>query len=513
MSTDSNASPESATATTTTVDSASPAVDPSLIEKILTQMRTPKSHAAVVEQSIHELVDYVAKFDPELKRDDDVEKFLDAQINELDRLLSDQVNAIMHDPMFKKLESSWRGLHYFVDQSLTSPSLKIRVLDVSKKELHRDLEKASEYTESMLYKTFYTRAINTPGAEPYAAMIGDFEFDISDSNEVDLLERVTKVGAAAHAPFLTAANPGAFGFESFEQMPDVRSLAEIFDHKRNPSYTKWAMFRESEDSRYAGLCLPHMLIRKPYGTKKGCTPVDNFRFEEEVSGTDHTKYLWGNAAYALASRLSMSCFLFGSCQLVRGLENGGKVQGLPLHEFNTERGSVDSKCPTEVSIDESREQELANLGFIPLSHYKHTDYAVFFSVQSAQKPKKFLGPKGAQAESSSRLSTNLPYVLMVSRFAQYLKVMMRDKIGAFMSRSQCEAFLQEWINNYVVNNDEASSEMKARMPLKEARITVEEDPRRPGCYRAVSYLRPHFMFESLTAEMRLVSELPDQRGS
>ena len=256
-----------------------------------------------------------------------------------------------------------------------------------------------------------------------------------------------------------------------------------------------------------------MLARKPYGTKNGCTPVDTFRFEEDVSGTDHSKYLWGNAAYALASRLTMSCFLFGSCQFIRGLENGGKVQGLPLHEFTTERGTVDSKCPTEVSINESREVELSNLGFVPLSHYKHTDFAVFFSVQSAQKPKKFLGPKGAQAESSSRLSTNLPYVFMVSRFAQYLKVMMRDKIGSFMSRSQCESFLQEWINNYVVADDDANADVKSRNPLREARIVVEDDPRRPGSYRAVSYLRPHFMFESLTAEMRLVSELPDQRGS
>ena len=315
-----------------------------------------------------------------------------------------------------------------------------------------------------------------------------------------LLKRISQVAAAAHAPFLSAAAPDLFGLESFDELPEVRDLAEIF---RTRDYDKWKAFRESEDSRYVGLCLPHILIREPYGPDT--RPVETFNYKEDIDGRDSSKYLWGNAAYALATKLTDAFAMYGWCASIRGVENGGLVQDLPLHSFLNDRGEIANKCPTEVVVSERRENQLADLGFIGLTHCKNTDYAAFFSAQSCQKPLEY---DKDTATANARLSTQLPYILMVSRFAHYLKAIARDKIGSLMSRADCERWLNDWITNYVTPDDTASADAKRKGPLRDARIDVEDDPKRPGCYRAVAYLRPHYQLDQLTVSLRLVSQLP-----
>jgi type VI secretion system protein ImpC len=434
----------------------------------------------------------------------DTEAMLDARIAEIDELLSDQLNAILHDKEFQKLEASWRGLHYLVDRSETSTKLKIRVMQATKKELLRDMEGASEFDQGALFKKVYEEEYGVFGGEPFGALIGDYEFG-KHPQDISLLKRISQVAAMAHAPFISAAAPSLFGFENFENISEVRDLAQIF---QPADYAKWKSFRESDDSRYVGLCVPHILMRLPYGQET--KPVDAFRFEEGVDGTDISKYLWGNAAYAMGARLTEAFALYGWCASIRGVENGGLVQDLPLHSFINARGEVENKCPTEVIITDRREKELADLGFMALTHCKKTDYAAFFSAQSCQKPSEY---DDDLATANARLSTQLPYILMTSRFAHYLKAIARDKIGAWMSRSECELWLNKWIMNYVLEDDNASGEYKSKQPLREARITVEDDKKRPGCYRAIAHLRPHFMLDELTVSLRLVSELPASRSS
>ena len=315
-----------------------------------------------------------------------------------------------------------------------------------------------------------------------------------------MLEKISNVAAAAHAPFLAAASPDLLSLESFTQLGQPRDLSKVFD---TTEYVKWKSFRQSEDSRYVGLALPHILMRLPYG-KETC-PVEAFSYEERVDGTDHSKYLWGNAAYALATRLTNAFALYGWCAAIRGVEGGGLVEGLPSHTFRTDEGDIALKCPTEIAITDRREKELADQGLVPLVHCKGTDYAAFFSVQSAQKPKLY--DKDA-ANASARLSAQLPYILAVSRFAHYLKSMMRDKIGSFMSRSQCETFLNNWIRNYTIADDDAPAAIKAKNPLREARVDVVDVPGKPGAYRAIAYLRPHYQLDELSVSLRLVADLP-----
>jgi len=315
-----------------------------------------------------------------------------------------------------------------------------------------------------------------------------------------LLERISEVAAAAHAPFISAAAPQLFGWDSFTQLEGVRDLAKIFTTE---DYVKWRSFRDSEDSRYVGLCLPHTLMRLPYGSET--VPTETFNFQEDVDGTDHKKYLWGNAAYSFGTRLTEAFAKYSWTVAIRGVEGGGLVQGLPTHTFKTDEGEIAMKCPTEIAITDRREKEFSDLGFIPLAHCKGTDYAAFFGAQSANKAKKY---DTAFANANARLSTQLQYMFAVSRFAHYLKSMMRDKVGAFMSRKNCEDFLNRWIGNYVLLDDDAGQELKAQYPLREARIEVAEIPGKPGCYKAISFLRPHFQLDELTVSLRLVSELP-----
>jgi len=429
----------------------------------------------------------------------DTEAMINARIAQIDHLISIQLNEIMHHPSFQKLEGSWRGLKYMMDQSETSDMLKIKVLNVSKKELLRDLQRAPEFDQSAMFKKVYEEEFGIFGGAPFAALVGDYEFT-KHPEDIELLERVSNVAAAAHAPFLTAASNELFNLESFTSLDQPRDLSKIFD---STEYAKWKSFRASEDSRYVGLCLPRILGRLPYGPDT--KPVEAFNYQEGVDGTEHNKYLWSNAAYALGARLTNSFAKHHWCAAIRGVEGGGLVDGLAVHNFRTDDGDVAMKCPTEVPITDRREKELADLGFIPLVHCKGTDYAAFFSVQSAQKPKLY--DKDA-ANANARLSAQLPYILAVSRFAHYLKAMMRDKIGSFMSRSQCETFLNQWISQYVLLDDDASAEMKSKFPLREARIDVSEIPGKPGAYRAVSFLKPHFQLDELSVSLRLVADLP-----
>jgi type VI secretion system protein ImpC len=429
----------------------------------------------------------------------DTEAMINARIAQLDELISSQLNEVMHAPEFQKLEGSWRGLRYLLDHSETSDKLKIRVLNVSKKELLRDLQRAPEFDQSALFKKVYEEEYGIFGGAPFAALVGDYEFG-KHPQDTELLEKISNVAAAAHAPFLAAASPDLLGFESFTQLGQPRDLAKVFD---NTEYVKWKSFRQSEDSRYVGLVLPHILMRLPYG--KDTSPVEGFNYEERVDGSDHSKYLWGNAAYALASRLTNAFALYGWCAAIRGVEGGGLVEGLPSHTFRTDEGDVALKCPTEIAITDRREKELADQGLVPLVHCKGTDYAAFFSVQSAQKPKLY---DKDSANASARLSAQLPYIFAVSRFAHYLKSMMRDKIGSFMSRTQCETFLNNWIRNYAIADDDAPAALKAKNPLREARVDVVEVPGKPGAYRAIAYLRPHYQLDELAVSLRLVADLP-----
>jgi type VI secretion system protein ImpC len=429
----------------------------------------------------------------------DIETAISARIAALDQLISAQLNEVMHAPEFQKLEGSWRGLHYLVHQSETSTMLKIRVMNVSKDDLRRDLERAPEFDQSALFKKVYEEEYGTFGGAPYAALIGDYEFG-RHPQDMTLLEKISQVAAGAHAPFIAAADPGMLNLDTYTDLGVPRDLAKIFD---TVEYAKWRSFRESEDSRYVGLTLPRTLMRLPYGPDT--TPVESFNFKEDVDGKDHAKYLWGNAAWSFGTRLTDSFAKHGWCAAIRGVEGGGLVEGLPTHTFSTDDGEVALKCPTEIAITDRREKELSDLGFIPLVHCKGTDYAAFFGAQSCQKAKKY---DTDAANANARLSTQLQYMMAMSRFAHYLKAMMRDKIGSFMSRSECESFLNRWIMNYVIADDNAGPTLKAERPLREARIEVAEVAGKPGVYRAVAFLRPHFQLDELTVSLRLVAELP-----
>jgi type VI secretion system protein ImpC len=470
-----------------------------LLDQIVEQGRLGKDPAARErgKSLVKEFVSQVLQGEMTVSRD--TESMINARIAQIDHLLSIQLNEILHHPTFQKLEGSWRGLKFMLDQSETSDMLKIKVLNCSKKELLRDLQRAPEFDQSALFKKVYEEEFGIFGGAPFGALLGDYEFG-KGPEDLELLEKISNTASAAHAPFLTAASPELFNMESFSNLDAPRDIGKIFD---TTEYAKWKSFRQSEDSRYVALTLPHILMRLPYG--KDNVQVDGFNYEENVDGTDHSKYLWGNAAWALGSKLTQSFSMYSWCASIRGVEGGGLVEGLPAHTFRTDEGDVALKCPTEIAISDRREKELADQGFAPLVHCKGTDYAAFFSVQSAQKPKLY--DKEA-ANANARLSAQLPYILAVSRFAHYLKAMMRDKIGSFMSRVECERFLNQWITNYVTPDDNASASTKASHPLREASIEVSEVPGKPGAYRAVAFLKPHFQLDELSVSLRLVAELP-----
>lgn len=446
---------------------------------------------------IKEFVSQVLQGEMTVSRD--TEAMINARIAQLDHLISIQLSEVLHHPEFQKLEATWRGLQYLIRNSECTSMLKIRIMNVSKKELARDLQRAAEFDQSAIFKKVYEEEYGVFGGEPFAALLGDYEFGKS-FEDIELLDSMSHVAAAAHAPFLTAASANLLSLDSFTNLGQPRDLGKVFD---TTEYAKWKSFRQSEDSRYVGMCVPHILMRVPFG--KDTRNIEAFNYEEGVDGSDHSKYLWGNAAYALATRLTNAFARYGWCAAIRGVEGGGLVEGLPTHAFNTDDGDVALKCPTEIAITDRREKELADLGFIPLVHCKGTDYAAFFSVQSSQKPRLY---DQEAANANARLSTQLPYIFAVSRFAHYLKSMMRDKIGSFMSRSECEGFLNKWIQNYVTPSDDAGPTLKAQCPLREARVEVLDVPGKPGAYRAVAFLRPHYQLDELSVSLRLVAELP-----
>ena len=429
----------------------------------------------------------------------DTERMINSRIAQIDKLISAQLNEIMHHPDLQKLEASWRGLAYLVNQTETGDRLKIRVMNVSKQDLLKDMEKASEFDQSTLFKKIYEEEFGTFGGASYGCLVGDYEFS-NHPQDLSLLEKMSQVAAAAHAPLITAASPTLFNLESFTELGNPRDMAKIF---QSVEYAKWKSFRDSEDSRYVALCLPHILMRLPYG--QATVPVESFDFEENVDGTDHGKYLWGNAAYALTTRITDAFAKYGWTAAIRGVEGGGLVSGLPVHTFSTDDGEVALKCPTEIAITDRREKELADLGFAPLVHCKGTDYAAFFSIQTTNKPKVY---DSDAANANARLSAQLQYILAVSRFAHYLKSIMRDKVGSFMTQKNVADYLNRWISNYVLLDDDAGQEAKARFPLREARVEVFEQPGKPGVYRAVAFLKPHYQLDELSVSLRLVANLP-----
>ncbi len=430
----------------------------------------------------------------------DVEASIKYWINSIDQKLSDQLNEVMHAEEFQKLESTWRGLHYLVHQSETGETLKIRVLNASKRDLFKDLEKAVEFDQSALFKKVYEEEYGQLGGEPYGMLVGDYEFDRS-AEDISLLKMISNVAAAAHAPFVTAASPKLFNLNSFTDLSAPRDLAKIF---MGDEYAAWRSFRDSEDSRYAALTMPRVLGRLPYGAN--FKRVSEFNFEEQVDGKDHNNYLWMNASWAYAARITDAYAKYGWLARTRGVEGGGKVEGLPVHTFPTDEGDVAMKCPTEIAISDRREFELSNLGFLPLLHAKGTDFAVFMGAQSCQKPKSYFDPA---ANANAELSAKFNYILNISRFAHYLKVMARDKIGSHMTAPECERWLNSWIMNYVVSNpQDVGDETKARKPLSDAKVEVREVKGKPGWYEAVAYLKPHFQLETLSTSMRLVAEVP-----
>jgi type VI secretion system protein ImpC len=431
---------------------------------------------------------------------DNLSANIDARIAEIDELISAQLSEVMHAGEFQKLESSWTGLQYLCKQTSTGEQMKIKVLNTTKKELVKDFKTAIDFDQSTLFKKIYEEEFGTFGGAPFATIIGDFEID-RGVEDMYFVEQMSHVAAAAHAPFITAASPELFGLETYTDLGKPRDMSKVFD---TVEYAKWKSFRESEDARYVGLTLPRFLGRQPFDPKDGVT-CEGFNFVEQTDGTDHSKYLWVNASYAFATRLTDAFEQYGWCAAIRGVEGGGLVEDLPTHTFKTDDGEVALKCPTEIAITDRREKELNDLGFIPLVHCKNTDYAAFFGAQSAQKVKKY---DTDAANANARLSAQLQYMFAVCRISHYLKSMLRDKVGSFAAASNIETYLNGWINQYVLNSDDASQEQKAKYPLREASVSVQEVPGRPGVYRAVSFLRPHFQLDELSVSLRLVAELP-----
>jgi len=420
-------------------------------------------------------------------------------IERLDETLSKQLAAVMHTDGFMKLEGSWRGLSHLIMNSETGSGLKIRMLNLKKREAFKDLSKAVEFDQSVIWKKLYENEFGTPGGEPYGALIGDFEIS-NHPDDIELLTGMSNIAAGAFCPFVTSPSASFFGFESWEELSKPRDLEKIFESQE---YTKWRSFRDSEDSRFVTLTMPRALGRLPYG--EATNPIDEFDYEEVDGQLGHDAYCWMNAAYVLGTTLTDAFSQYGWCTAIRGAEGGGKVEGLPTHTFTSDCGDTATKCPTEIGITDRREAELSKCGLLPLCHYKNTDYAVFFGAQTTQKPKKYDKP---DATANAAISARLPYIMATSRFAHYLKVMARDKIGSFMEASDCETWLNNWIQNYVNANASSGQEMKAKYPLAEAKVEVSEIPGAPGSYNAVAYLRPWLQMEELTTSMRLVAKIP-----
>jgi type VI secretion system protein ImpC len=437
----------------------------------------------------------------------DVAMTIEAMIGEIDRKMSEQINLILHNEDFQKLESAWRGLHYLVNNTESDEQLKVRVMNISKKDLHKTLRKfkGASWDQSPIFKKLYEEEYGQLGGEPYGCLVGDYFFDHSPP-DVELLSELGKVASAIHAPFISGTASSLFQMESWQELANPRDVAKIFS---TPEYAAWRSLRQADDSRYIGLAMPRFLARQPYGAKSD--PVEAFNFEEDTSGADSKKYSWANAAYAMATNINRSFKLYGWCSRIRGIESGGAVENLPTHAFPTDDGGVDMKCPTEIAISDRREAELAKAGFMPLIHKKNSDFAAFIGAQSLHEPAKFDDP---DATANANLAARLPYLFATCRFAHYLKCIVRDKIGSFKERDEMERWLQRWIINYVDGDPlHSSEETKAKKPLAGAEVVVEEVEGNPGYYTSKFFLRPHYQLEGLTVSLRLVSRLPSEKGT
>src|SRR6516165_3326793 len=432
---------------------------------------------------------------------DDALATIQSFIGELDRKLSEQINLIIHHEDFKKLEGTWRGLYHLINNTETDEMLKIRVMNISRQDLGKTLKKYKgvAWDQSPLFKRIYEDEYGSPGGQPYGCLVGDYFFD-HGAPDVEVLNGMAQIAAAAHAPFLSAAAPTVMNMDTWGELSDPRDLTKIF---QTPEYAPWRSLRDSEDSRYVGLTMPRTLSRLPYGAKT--SPVEDFDFEEDTEGADHSKYVWSNAAYAMGANINRAFKLYGWCARIRGSESGGMVESLPVHTFPTDDGGVDMKCPTEIAITDRREAELAKAGLMPLSHWKNTDYAVFVGAQSLQKATVYDDP---DATANANLAARLPYLFATCRFAHYLKCLVRDKIGSFKERTDMERWLNKWIMNYVTADPNASEEVKSQYPLAAAEVLVEEVAGNPGNYTSKFFLRPHFQLEGLTVSLRLVTKLP-----
>ncbi len=475
----------------------------SLLDRIIQDGKLARDESQVehAKNLINEFVSQILEGTMTVSKD--TVAMINARIAQIDELISSQLNEVLHAEDFQKLEGTWRGMNYFVMNTETSTTLKLRVFNATRKEVLTDLEKATEFDQSQLFKKVYEEEYGTFGGAPYSMLVGDYEFG-RHPQDIALLEKLSNVAAAAHAPFIAAASPKLFDMGSFTELGVPRDLAKLME---STELIKWRSFRATEDSRYVTLTCPRILMRLPYGPDT--LPVEEFNYVEDTDGRNHKKYLWANSSWSLAERITNAFAHYGWCAAIRGVEGGGIVQGLPAHTFQTDEGDIALKCPTEIAITDRREKELSDLGFITLVHCKGTDYAAFFGGQTTNKPKVY---NTNEANANSRISAQLPYLLAASRFAHYIKVIMRDKIGSFMTRGNVETYLNTWIANYVLLNDDAPQSTKAKYPLREARVDVTDIPGKPGCYNATVFLKPHFQLEELTASIRLVAELPPPAG-
>lgn len=465
----------------------------------------PKSDRAKaeVENAVQTLAEYVLK-DTSFVSSDALNS-IQAIIAQIDKKITEQVNLILHHDDFQKLEGSWRGLHYMVNNTETDEMLKIKVFNISKKELGKTLKKfkGTSWDQSPLFKKIYEEEFGQFGGEPFGCLTGDYYFDHSPQ-DVEMLAQIAQISAASHAPFITGVAPSTLQMESWGELANPRDLTKIFS---TPDYAAWRSLRESEDARYIGMAMPRFLARLPYGAKTD--PVDEFDFEEDTESANSSNYTWSNAAFAMATNINRSFKLYGWCSRIRGIESGGAVENLPVHSFPTDDGGVDMKCPTEIAISDRREAELAKSGFMPLVHKKNSDFAAFIGAQSLQKPAEYDDP---DATSNANLAARLPYLFSTCRFAHYLKCIVRDKIGSFKERDDMEKWLNRWISNYVLDNPAlASEEEKARYPLSAAEVVIEEVEGNPGYYASKFFLRPHYQLEGLTVSLRLTSKLPSQK--
>ena len=447
------------------------------VEALLAQLIEPGKHANKVTKAV-----------------------VDEMIAELDAKLSLQVDAILHHQDFQKLESAWRSLKYMVDNTDFRENIKIEIINISKEDLIEDFEDAPEIPKSGLYKTAYTAEYGQFGGQPYAAMIGNFDFG-PGAQDIKLLQNIASVSAMAHAPFIAAAGPQFFDLEDFNELPNLKDLKSIFE---GPKYIKWQAFRESEDARYVGLAMPRFLLRLPYD--KDDVSIKSFVYEANVSG-GHGQYLWGNSAFAFAGRLTESFAKYRWCANIIGPQGGGAVQDLHMHQYEA-MGATQTKIPTEVMISERREFELAEEGFIALTYRKGSDNAAFFSANSVQKAKNFgISKEGKEAELNYKLGLQLPYMFVINRLAHYLKVIQRENIGTWKERGDLESELNNWIRQYVSDMDNPAPGVRSRRPLRQAEINVSDVEGDPGWYRVSLKVRPHFKYMGASFTLSLVGKL------